>query len=523
MQKNNCKLKTIFKKGLSFSIALALGAAATSLNLARTASAASASVADGRPVYLLGETVSFDKLDGSAWSVPAVGYSSDNGASYVAVATPYTLTTTGSVTLKTSQTANALSEGADYTFKVYDWSKIYSGAEVSVAHGTNHDSAREAIVDALTFNLGSSAAAAVGNLAALLKKGELELSSDSSKIDPIDYAKHNGQEVQIKVNGVVCKLGKLSVNRDAQLKSIELVSAPTKYFYVAGGKIDYTGLKIKANYNVGDSEEIAWDETTSSKFTIQDSANNPVAQGADISVSYENMKVIYNNNSASATLTDAFSLYFGASRTLAAGTLGSLECIATPNTALTISALADSAANYKTLLSAFADDATILRAYDVDVTNGQVYLENSLMYLKLFVGLNYAGQTVTAKHLVGDEVQTWVETVDKDGYVTLGVNSLSPFMIALGATTEDEKEAEETEKKIDEATKNDTTAKDSSGSAASGTSASTSSASGSSKSGSSSVKTGDATFVGFSVCGLVALISAAVLAFLKKQRNLFEK
>ena len=62
MQKNNCKLKTIFKKGLSFSIALALGAAATSLNLAKTAEA-SATVTNLREVYLKGEKVSLMRND----------------------------------------------------------------------------------------------------------------------------------------------------------------------------------------------------------------------------------------------------------------------------------------------------------------------------------------------------------------------------------------------------------------------------------------------------------------------------
>lgn len=57
MQKNNCKLKTIFKKGLSFSIALALGAAATSLNLAKTAKADAPDVSEARGVYLAGEKV----------------------------------------------------------------------------------------------------------------------------------------------------------------------------------------------------------------------------------------------------------------------------------------------------------------------------------------------------------------------------------------------------------------------------------------------------------------------------------
>lgn len=56
MQKNNCKIKTIFKKGLSFSIALALGAAATSLNLAKTAEA-TLSGTPSKTVYLAGEKV----------------------------------------------------------------------------------------------------------------------------------------------------------------------------------------------------------------------------------------------------------------------------------------------------------------------------------------------------------------------------------------------------------------------------------------------------------------------------------
>ena len=50
MQKNNCKLKTILKKGLSFSIALALSVAATSLNLAKPAEATQPNVGSARTV-----------------------------------------------------------------------------------------------------------------------------------------------------------------------------------------------------------------------------------------------------------------------------------------------------------------------------------------------------------------------------------------------------------------------------------------------------------------------------------------
>ena len=127
------------------------------------------------------------------------------------------------------------------------------------------------------------------------------------------------------------------------------------------------------------------------------------------------------------------------------------------------------------------------------------------MKVALNVGKNYAGQTVTVKHLSNDEIETFVDKVDSDGIVTVSVSSLSPFMVALGATEEEQSAAAETEQKNAEekaeAAKKEAAA----------------------KSASKSVKTGDASIVAFSVFGFIAFVSAAILVFMKKNRKDFEK
>lgn len=139
MQKNNCKLKTIFKKGLSFSIALALGAAATSLNLAKTAKADTPDVSDARKVYLAGEKV--ESIKGATKLKVNDKEISTDPMSY--------LMTTSDKKLKFGDATdeNETKWSDDVNVTVYDWANIYKGTTVKAAHGAAHDTARDAIVD----------------------------------------------------------------------------------------------------------------------------------------------------------------------------------------------------------------------------------------------------------------------------------------------------------------------------------------------------------------------------------------
>lgn len=487
MQKNNCKLKTIFKKGLSFSIALALGAAATSLNLAKTAEAA-VDTLGARTVYLAGENAEFDT---SGWSNKPSYYSTDStddGENWLSVNKPVKLNS--DMTKLEIASDDSGSDKTDYTFKVYDWAKIYKGTTVKVAHGT----ATNAMFTAENINFGGGVDGNSAAVREILNKGELHVDGIEGAVTKIDYTAHNGKKASVKVGNVDCPLGTLEVSRN--VKAVSLAKEPTENCYIEGEKINLSGLALNVTYEDDGKATVEWTEETKDAFTF---SSNDVEQDKEISQTINDITVTYEG----VTATEKFTLYFCKTLSKEAGNIAKINGVFDKLDVVDAIALSENNDNYKKLKDDFSDEnAQVIFAYDI-IANYDASIGK--MKVALNVGKNYAGQTVTVKHLSNDEIETFVDKVDSDGIVTVSVSSLSPFMVALGATEEDKSAAAETEQKNAEekaeAAKKEAAA----------------------KSASKSVKTGDASIVAFSVFGFIAFVSAAILVFMKKNRKDFEK
>lgn len=484
MQKNNCKLKTIFKKGLSFSIALALGAAATSLNLAKTAEAA-VDTLGARTVYLAGENAEFDT---SGWSNKPSYYSTGDGENWLSVNEPVKLNS--DMTKLEIASDDSGSDKTDYTFKVYDWAKIYKGTTVKVAHGT----ATNAMFTAENINFGGGVDGNSAAVREILNKGELHVDGIEGAVTKIDYTAHNGKKASVKVDNVDCPLGTLEVSRN--VKAVSLAKEPTENCYIEGEKINLSGLALNVTYEDDGKATVEWTEETKDAFTF---SSNDVEQDKEISQTINDITVTYEG----VTATEKFTLYFCKTLSKEAGNIAKINGVFDKLDVVDAIALSENNDNYKKLKDDFSDEnAQVIFAYDI-IANYDASIGK--MKVALNVGKNYAGQTVTVKHLSNDEIETFVDKVDSDGIVTVSVSSLSPFMVALGATEEDKSAAAETEQKNAEekaeAAKKEAAA----------------------KSASKSVKTGDASIVAFSVFGFIAFVSAAILVFMKKNRKDFEK
>ena len=484
MQKNNCKLKTIFKKGLSFSIALALGAAATSLNLAKTAEAA-VDTLGARTVYLAGENAEFDT---SGWSNKPSYYSTDDDEKWLSVNEPVKLNS--DMTKLEIASDDSGSDKTDYTFKVYDWAKIYKGTTVKVAHGT----ATNAMFTAENINFGGGVDGNSAAVREILNKGELHVDGIEGAVTKIDYTAHNGKKASVKVGNVDCPLGTLEVSRN--VKAVSLAKEPTENCYIEGEKINLSGLALNVTYEDDGKATVEWTEETKDAFTF---SSNDVEQDKEISQTINDITVTYEG----VTATEKFTLYFCKTLSKEAGNIAKINGVFDKLDVVDAIALSENNDNYKKLKDDFSDEnAQVIFAYDI-IANYDASIGK--MKVALNVGKNYAGQTVTVKHLSNDEIETFVDKVDSDGIVTVSVSSLSPFMVALGATEEDKSAAAETEQKNAEekaeAAKKEAAA----------------------KSASKSVKTGDASIVAFSVFGFIAFVSAAILVFMKKNRKDFEK
>lgn len=488
MQKNNCKLKTIFKKGLSFSIALALGAAATSLNLAKTAKADAPDVFGARRVYLAGEKV--ESIKGATKLKVNDKEISKNPMSY--------LMTTGDKKLKFGDATdeNETEWSDDVNVTVYDWANIYDTSKtLKVSH--NSDTVKTEVLDVLSFKdlNGGHETDHAEALRELLEGGAITIDGDSiAKDAKFDYTKHNGKAISVKVGDVVCPLGTLEVSRN--VKAVSLAKEPTENCYIEGEKINLSGLALNVTYEDDGKATVEWTEEIKDAFTF---SSNDVEQDKEISQTINDITVTYEG----VTATEKFTLYFCKTLSKEAGNIAKINGVFDKLDVVDAIALSENNDNYKKLKDDFSDEnAQVIFAYDI-IANYDASIGK--MKVALNVGKNYAGQTVTVKHLSNDEIETFVDKVDSDGIVTVSVSSLSPFMVALGATEEDKSAAAETEQKNAEekaeAAKKEAAA----------------------KSASKSVKTGDASIVAFSVFGFIAFVSAAILVFMKKNRKDFEK
>ena len=496
MQKNNCKLKTIFKKGLSFSIALALGAAATSLNLAKTAEADVPSVSGQRTVYLAGEKI--DKTTGTNMSYVTHVVVTKGGVEQTVAAIDYVPALTTDVTKLQFATSATVSGNSDSAFDVtvYDWANIYDTSKtLKVSH--NSGTVKKEVLDVLSFkdlNVGHETDHAEA-LRELLEGGAITIDGDSiAKDAKFDYTKHNGKAISVKVGDVVCPLGTLEVSRN--VKAVSLAKEPTENCYIEGEKINLSGLALNVTYEDDGKATVEWTEETKDAFTF---SSNDVEQDKEISQTINDITVTYGG----VTATEKFTLYFCKTLSKEAGNIAKINGVFDKLDVVDAIALSENNDNYKKLKDDFSDEnAQVIFAYDI-IANYDASIGK--MKVALNVGKNYAGQTVTVKHLSNDEIETFVDKVDSDGIVTVSVSSLSPFMVALGATEEDKSAAAETEQKNAEekaeAAKKEAAA----------------------KSASKSVKTGDASIVAFSVFGFIAFVSAAILVFMKKNRKDFEK
>lgn len=491
MQKNNCKLKTIFKKGLSFSIALALGAAATSLNLAKTAEASAPVVTDGtvRKIYLSGEKI--DVATGIANGVTKIKVNDD--ATEITDVANYVMT---EAVTKVTFGNNDGDADATTGFKVYDWAKIYDTSKtLKVSH--NSGTVKTEVLDVLSFKdlNGGNEMEHAAALRALLESGVITIDGTGiDKSDKFDYTKHNGKAISVKVGDVVCPLGTLEVTRN--VKAVSLAKEPTENCYIEGEKINLSGLALNVTYEDDGKATVEWTEETKDAFTF---SSNDVEQDKEISQTINDITVTYEG----VTATEKFTLYFCKTLSKEAGNIAKINGVFDKLDVVDAIALSENNDNYKKLKDDFSDEnAQVIFAYDI-IANYDASIGK--MKVALNVGKNYAGQTVTVKHLSNDEIETFVDKVDSDGIVTVSVSSLSPFMVALGATEEDKSAAAETEQKNAEekaeAAKKEAAA----------------------KSASKSVKTGDASIVAFSVFGFIAFVSAAILVFMKKNRKDFEK
>ena len=481
------KMQTIFKKGLSLSIAMALGVAATSLNLAKTADADQPTL-DGsvRTVYLAGEAID---METGVTAGDATHVKINNAGEYITGddLSAYKLTPDVTSIMYSDGTTDA---AAATTVTVYNWADIYKQSGITMKHGEAINT--QFTGETINFNGTDANSAAIRTLlgSATYKIGGTVVTGN------VNYASHNGKKMVATVNGVECDLGTLTVSRSAS--KLELLSAPTALGYYQGKKISMDGLKIKVSYSVGEAVEVAWTKDNAKDFTFTyGDANTELSNDAAmIAEGFENVHVKYDGKE----IEDAFSFVCCSTTLVERKTaLGSVSGNLKSDVQVTMKAVTEGEAFEA--LKKEAGNAAIIKTIEVVVDPAACVGD---LTFRFNLGKAYAGKTVSVLQLSGDnlDIHTPV-TVGDDGFVEVYNSHASTFMIVEGAvatgTAKEETKAEAgkdaaADKKEEAATKE----------------------SGSSKSG-GSVKTGDNAVVVMSSLALVALLSYVALVLLKKK------
>ena len=374
------------------------------MNLAKTAEAA-LSGDPNKTVYLAGEKVDAKGISGDTVTHVKLTQNGTKGDA-IAIADA---TVTADTTAIDFGGSDSSFDVEDQAVTVYDWANIYKGTTVKVAHGT----ATNAMFTAENINFGGGVDGNSAAVREILNKGELHVDGIEGAVTKIDYTAHNGKKASVKVGNVDCPLGTLEVSRN--VKAVSLAKEPTENCYIEGEKINLSGLALNVTYEDDGKATVEWTEETKDAFTF---SSNDVEQDKEISQTINDITVTYEG----VTATEKFTLYFCKTLSKEAGNIAKINGVFDKLDVVDAIALSENNDNYKKLKDDFSDEnAQVIFAYDI-IANYDASIGK--MKVALNVGKNYAGQTVTVKHLSNDEIETFVDKVDSDGIVTVSVSSL---------------------------------------------------------------------------------------------------
>lgn len=537
MQKNSLNLKEIFKKGLSFSIALALSAAATSLNLAKTANAdvPTITAATVRSVYVEGEKPSYVGVK--------VGASDAKSGNCHVYGSGVSTDTTDVAVLTTDRTSIWYADDAkkedriEQKISVKTWDAVHpTTPEKEVAAGTTISTYLKANGFFLQNDL-------VGSVDALTKMttdlaGYDLMIGDAAlaKAATATVADHNGKTVKIKMNGDASKIYDVCTLKVYENPTTLRVDKPSGLSWVADAgdsAYDFPDFVIEIKKDDKDARKIAYNDSTKGnfKFAMRNVGETTTKLATFTALptfekKSKEFKIQYTDPVTGAVLTssDEQLLHYWYVETKSITDIDPAKITAnmSDNFKYSVVDLAENSDVYKKIKSTLKSGAEIIYANTISALSGII---SGKATVGLKVGKEYKNQQVTVTKLANDDsgkMSNFVKTVDSDGFVTIKTDDLGHFVVSLGVNAvaeeskEDNKQAEEN-KSAEEAKKAEETKKAEENKSAD----SSKSASSSSKSASSSAKTGDNSIVMFSAFGFVALISALALFMMKKNRKSF--
>ena len=210
------------------------------------------------------------------------------------------------------------------------------------------------------------------------------------------------------------------------LESINVVALPTNLEYVEGESFDPEGMVVMAKYNNGFEEQL-----NNNVLTI---SPNPLTIDTKEVQIYYTSKNITKMTTQEVTVRSIDDVYKQATlqdelkQALITGKF-------TEGAELVITRIEDDKELYTELYERLTKQADVALLYDVSIVGGEYHGKLRLTFV---VGEDLNGKYVTIIHKLKNGEKELLSGIVRDGRVTVTVNELSPFMLALDAESKDD-------------------------------------------------------------------------------------
>lgn len=221
---------------------------------------------------------------------------------------------------------------------------------------------------------------------------------------------HNGMIVVTKQDIIV---------NNIVLDSITIVTPPTKLEYVEEEFFDTEGMIVMAKYNNGFEKQVE-----NSSLAVSPNPLTTDTKSAEIYYTSGNITKVAKQDIVVKAIDDVYkqsTLQDEMKQALISGKF-------TDGAELVITKIEDNYGLYKEMYEKLTQKLDVALLYDVSIVGGSYH---GSMRLTFVVGEAFDGRYITIVHKLASGEKELLSGIVRDGKVTVTVNELSPFMLAL--------------------------------------------------------------------------------------------
>ena len=240
-------------------------------------------------------------------------------------------------------------------------------------------------------------------------------------IIPDNMLLYGDTEVMISYiyNGMIVVTKQDIIVNNIALDSITIVTPPTKLEYVEEEFFDTEGMVVMAKYNNGFEKQVE-----NSSLAVSPNPLTTDTKSAEIYYTSGNITKVAKQDIVVKAIDDVYkqsTLQDEMKQALISGKF-------TDGAELVITKIEDNYGLYKEMYEKLTQKLDVALLYDVSIVGGNYH---GSMRLTFVVGEAFDGRYITIVHKLASGEKELLSGIVRDGKVTVTVNELSPFMLAL--------------------------------------------------------------------------------------------